>query len=642
LLPVLCVSRPDLGELQVHEDWCRLLIGGAHLLTNLTQNWTKCTHSCWFYRDGAAPCPSALGWVGLSGCSSKREAGPSQFRVLLTTELAQGVSEWSSGETTGAMLIQQPRASRGMSLVLVLMSLSLAGILCFGMASISTVQLRTSTAAENQEHARNLAESAVYLSIAKLNAGEDLGTTVKSVEVPLRDFPAGSLGAVSFDPTLSRRLGCHTSFSNFSSKTAQPSPDGISVPGETILLIGYGQCGQSKTQIECLFYRPAFPTSLSSEGPVQAEGLKLSSLVSGVQYKGPESLTPEHLRPADMHSNSTSDHAVVLTRNCFVSGDVSAVGKVDVLDGSQVAGETRRGAVEKIPTLDLAGIRNRLRANDAIPRQIGSVLPSLTDLNWYVEPLGSLSIQGDLSLDGGLLYVPGDLEVSGEITGRGAIVASGGIKLGKGTRLEGRDLVVVACGKDLTLKGSNSGEQFFQGLLYCGGNLNVSNLTVVGSVVSHGNTDLKNVNLIQTPLSVTAAFGAPVRTGNNDDMFFWHIDPVYDPVTKTTKFDYRMDIFYYAFQSVNTGSPHAQSFGKNLTEDEVMQRMLLDADQDFQAQDDVSSAKPILGSIVLRPLIKNYFDSLKKHGSYAVTFDLNRVLSPSQNSRILLWRRLEN
>lgn len=525
---------------------------------------------------------------------------------------------------------------RGASLVMVLLVLSLSLVVVFSLASFSIIQLRTSTGTEESDHARNLAESAIYMGIDKLCTQANYGLAKEHLDAPAADYPRISQGVLTFDPDQASALKMGTSFNNLGSKQNGISPDGRTVPGETALLVGMGKSGNARIEVECMYYRPSFPTGLHTGGTLTATGLQMAGLMPGVEFLGNlGSHPPQDLRPVDLHSNASLN----LGAGSEVSGDVSAVDQITLTNDAKVRGEVRPFvAPQLLPSLNLAQIRQSLIDDGIAPIPVGGSVGSIS-VNWYSESTTDLVINGDLNLDGGLLYVHGNVDVTGKVTGRGALVSRRNITIHQGSNLDMRTVTVLAADGDITLEGQ-AASKYFHGLCYSGGSLTASDMTVVGSLVCHGSTQLDNVDLVQTEVATSQVLGRPVRSSNNEDVFFWYVnrgEP--DPVTREPRYDYYIGIYIYAFTSVYDGAPDFQLAGKNKTRAQVEAEMLPFADVDYQAVDDVATGPVTPGSQFLAGPLSNYLNNLNTAGPTTLNFDLNRLLTPTQTSRIMLWQR---
>lgn len=523
------------------------------------------------------------------------------------------------------------------------MAIAAVSLIVFTLVGVCTLQLQLASGAEQREQAFNLAESALHLAIAEMVANGTYGTHSENVVVTCPDSPADSYGRVTF----AAGSGQRRSTNNLAVRTAVPG-DGRSVPPETAHLIGRGVWGAMRAEVECLFYRPSFPTGLVTGGNVTGSGLFLAGVAPGTPITASlASLPAEELRPADLHSNA-SGVAVNLEPECTISGDVGAVGTIQLSDDTTVRGEVRPGSPpQTVPTFDLGAVRARLAANNIIPQPATSSAGSQT-LNWFTESSGDLTVGGDLTLDNGVLFVNGVLRVQGILKGRGLVMATGDVFLARGSDLESRDVLALGTRGNLTITGQDQ-RHTFHGLLYAEGDLVASDLTVLGSIVAKRTAHLTNVRMLQTDVSSTLRFGLPMLHRNDDDALFWVVNPRLDEGTGEVRYDYYMALYLANGKDANdrAASLVGQDSGQNLTRDELMTAMLTFADSDWNPEQDPSEEGHVPGphvplSEILTGVLPGYLDGLTGAGTstFTVDFDLNKLLSEVERSRVLMWRRL--
>lgn len=531
-------------------------------------------------------------------------------------------------------------ARRGATLATVLLILSVSAVLVFSFASLTTVQLRTSLNLESKDHARNLAESMLYLGMDRLAGDPGFGRANQSLSLPLRNYPKDSQAALTFDAGQASALGIPQSFNNLNSKTPA-TVGGFRIPGESVRLVGLGKCGDTRVVVECLYNRPAFPTGLVSGGDLDATGLYLAGLIPGQPFNGNlGALTPDQLRPADVHANKNSAQAVKLDATSVVRGDVSTVGGVLIADGATIRGEVRtHTAPQQIPRLNITDIRARMAANNVQPNAVAGSNLAATTIDWFDQASSDLTIHGDLTLRNGLLYVTGNLVVHGKVVGTGAVLSQGSITIDQSSNATSSDQLTLAAHGNLHLSGVDPDNSFFHGLVYSDANINLERVTVVGTVVGHGDGKLENVHLVQTEVSSTLSLGTPMSFQNNDDTVFWKVDPVRNPLTGQVTYNYQWALYYAPWVTQNN---HGQYFigagsGQNKTRDQVVTELQAAVDGDYQAEQ--ASARP---SDLLMQQLPAYLDAITagSHGNYVVSLELNRVLAPSARARVLAWRRL--
>ena len=94
-----------------------------------------------------------------------------------------------------------------------------------------------------------------------------------------------------------------------------------------------------------------------------------------------------------------------------------------------------------------------------------------------------MTLNKGLELNGGVLYVDGDLAISGGVDGYGAVFCTGSMRVSGGGTLATDSLCALVAGGGLSISGAGADKTQFRGLVYSAGALNVSDITVVGSLV---------------------------------------------------------------------------------------------------------------------------------------------------------------
>lgn len=530
---------------------------------------------------------------------------------------------------------------KGMSMGTVLALLGACSAFLFAIAAAGIFSLRMEGAVGSKEQARHLAESAVHMGLAKLLEDESFGldrTPAATLTVPTDGYPAGSWGLLTFDPdTAGSKMRYST---NNIAVSTSVSGDQRVVPGNTVHLVGKGFCGGEVYQVECLFHRPPFPKGVASNGSIAAEGLTLLGLTEDSEFSGALSNLPEEeRRPAHLFANSSKPNGVVLGVGSNIYGNVGSVGGVSVQSGAVVMGEVRPGSLaQDCPDLDIGQLISKVESYTG-GSTIGGAVPTL-ELDWFRSAGGPLTIEGDLVLDNGVLTVRGDLRIAGSVSGYGAILVDGSVRVENGGSLDGVDNIAVAATGDIQLIGGGRSSYFFNGLLYSEQKIEVRDLTLLGTVVSNGPTDqqgmtLDNVNLIQRDVSTQFGVGVPFHHDDGDDGFMFWVQMIPGPDGETR---YNLTALY----TISSPSPTDPNDGgwetrvsfPGLTEDQVASQLVA-----FVADQDGNEELPVIASTT----VADYLDALKGDATseYVLSLSLNRVLTPIETSRILLWRRLE-
>lgn len=388
--------------------------------------------------------------------------------------------------------------TRGITLGTTLLVLALIVTLAFAVSSVMTANLQLTRAGQNRQTALNLAESALALATEQILARPDFGTNPGSpmTRVTLDSAPGGE-GVLSFTPSEVPRH----SLNNLTNPNGE-SVQGRVVPPFTAYLVAEGRYNGVVERVECMLRVPALP-ALACEGQLNSSGSLMVAAVETIDEVLPLVQDPNspHL-PATLASNEGSAQAIVLGTDTRVSGDVQAVGGIQllsaattVIDGSLLAYS------QEVPLPDVTLL-------DYDPVVMGG---AYVDLDWEpevnptfngrVRRSGDLNVTGDLNLESCLLYVDGDLTVSGGVTGRGAVVTTGDLFVNQAANLDNNHHLGLLAGGDLSLGGANRQSSYIQGIVYCQGDFSARGVTIVGVTVVKGNgqVNLQDCNLVYLP-----------------------------------------------------------------------------------------------------------------------------------------------
>lgn len=383
--------------------------------------------------------------------------------------------------------------------------LSLLVTLAFTMAGVLCTHLNVTNQRENRLLALDLANSAVARGIYELESNARFGEydqyTSKRQEILTVEHDGGT-GYLTFEQKNDQ--GLVASVNNLRFPGAVAAPDGRSVPAFTARLVGEGRVGGCTQRVEAMLKIPALP-ALASDGKVNCTGQVLVAAVERYDEVAPLVLSHDSPKlPADLAANASGSDAVTLGPGSVVTGDVQAVGKINLTDeSSRVLGELHTGGdPTPLPKLEISKFDPVL---DGRP---------YTKFDWTPDPnptfsgrlrrTGELTITGNLNLDSGFLYVEGDVSVEGSITGRGAVVTTGKLTVGNGALLDANNALALLAGSDLTLNGLDRKASFIQGVVYSEGTLHVNHVTVVGATICRSATatlEVNDANLIYLPNS---------------------------------------------------------------------------------------------------------------------------------------------
>lgn len=272
---------------------------------------------------------------------------------------------------------------------------------------------------------------------------------------------------------------------------------GRTVPDGTFHLVSTGYCrGQYRT-IECVVKKPPFPFGLATSGKIESPDPLVVRGVSTIQTL----IDGEEDRPGHILCNS-AEGVVIGARppnETFISGFVKAVGSINVAQPAVVLGGLRPDSdTSTLADIDIEAFKNE--GQPGVVRLLDDTYSESQEMDvmYYYEG-DTLTYQRNVQLNQAFLYVQGDLVVRGALTGEGLIVVNGDARFESGTVLSGANKMAILASGDITLIGDNN---FFTGLVYCEGNLNASNVTIVGNTVvnssnpSEGKAELENVGIV--------------------------------------------------------------------------------------------------------------------------------------------------
>lgn len=391
--------------------------------------------------------------------------------------------------------------NKGSSLITVIIGSGLLLMVLFTMAEAVIFHLQFANSLNTEHEARNLAQAAVHEALAELLTSDQYGRNSTPPLIVAGDGdPSRNYGIVSFvaDGRVPRSLNNLGSLNQITGST------GHGVPGNTVHLVGRGRSGSSERTVEVLFYRPPFPKAMSSSGPIVASNARVTGLKADTAYPPSD---PNNLVPGSLQSNSNKRGTTPAIKviNCQISGDVAAVGDVQVDAGSQVDGEIRmHGDPQPIPKIDVTARINDIKNADGTELLSGTI-PG-RKVGWYCGcPSGDLTINGDLDLENGVLWANENLTITGGVKGNGLVLCGGKVTIQKGCTLDADNLVALAAKGDVTLEGADRSDYFFQGLVYTNGNFSAEHLTVLGAVIAdssdptRGGLTLRDVDMVLQP-----------------------------------------------------------------------------------------------------------------------------------------------
>lgn len=406
------------------------------------------------------------------------------------------------------MVGMKRRRVRAAMLIQVLMMLLLITVLSAAVSSLIFVHLRWATHTDNQNRARNAAQSALNMAIARLAGDQEFAEDLvwqEGEERGILTFDATSGKPYSVNNTRSSvGVECWTGGANWG--------QGVVLPN-SCHLVAVGTCRNARYVAEANVAFPPYPYALASSGPVISEGV-LEVLGVDSFADAADGVSPSERREGHIVSNSSDASAVRLSSQAKVSGDVRAVGGVE-LGGATVEGQVKTGQqAADLPSLDIASYDPRrfddsynleLSPSDAESR--GVLEASL--LRVRVDTHGNtLNLNHGVKLDDGMLFVDGDVVIRGGVTGKGAIVATGKVTIYGASALEG-DSTAVVSGGGVVLDGQGLGVSKFQGLVATEGDFEADSTSIVGAYLAAGRDPVTQIGTSKMKLRDVHAVQVP-------------------------------------------------------------------------------------------------------------------------------------
>lgn len=457
---------------------------------------------------------------------------------------------------------------RGSALVTVLMVVALSTLFASALVGFAFFNLNTAVQTDSLAVARNLADTAIgeaayqILASGSTSADPSALATVTTYPTPgsllfslnSTGYPRVSVATVTVTPspsatdtgyamvTFSSTLGLPVSVNNLNSNNSTAGWGRV-VPGNALHLIAKAYYKSAVVQEEAIIYRPPFPYAIAAAGQVTTSG---QLLVAGIPSGSATSLSTTSFTasasatwlPADIGNNSSaSPYAMVLgsgAPSLLITGNVLSGGKVDLAAATNsVQGSLSQYSSNSVPIPTISASwfdpdnykGNATASATVIPHATISAgtsaayptsFPSASPILGWAKCNGDLYVDSQgLNLNGGVLYVNGNLTVQGGgIQGTGAIFTTGSVNVLAGSSSLSTDsLLALVSGGNITMSGAGTNSSNFKGVIYSGGNLSASNITLVGSYVSAGGSiALSNTVTIQAPDMETASVTPPTTT----------------------------------------------------------------------------------------------------------------------------------
>lgn len=411
---------------------------------------------------------------------------------------------------------------RGLSLQAVLMFTAILTVLVALMTSLFTMTLNFTQTFYNGESALNEAEAGIASVRARLGSNPEYGTT-GAEEFRGRITADAQDGEAWHLVTFKALSGFPVSTNNRSGANTTGSL-GRTVPTDSVHVVSTGYCrGQYRT-VEALFKQPPFPIALAATGKVHSKTpLVIQGTTSAGAYESGDEDRPGHLVCNSPDGVSILRGPAGPGIKTYISGFVRSMGPVTIEKPAEVRGGVHPMSEKmELPNMDLGKFRNQGAAG-VVNITDGTLPAQVMDVMYYCGH--DLVIEGSAELENAFLFVDGNLKVTGSVRGTGALVATGNLTIQNGTTLAGSNRVALLAGGDVDLRGNAN---FFQGIVYCRGNLSAKSITVLGNVILHsddpakGQATLDDVRLVSDSGSATMTFTATSSSEAKTQNDWWN------------------------------------------------------------------------------------------------------------------------
>ena len=419
---------------------------------------------------------------------------------------------------------------RGAGLATVLLVMAVLGTIALTLATTTTFHLRLSNRQSLGAQARNLSESVLAFAVDRLADQRSFGagTTSTAENITVQFSADAPTGRLTFHGPQATSWGMPVSVNNLEGDTAVVLADGRSLPPFSAYLVAQAEYGGVTKLMESVITIPKYKYALATSGKVVSNGrLLVASIEDGTDLSGGLSAVPaSDLKPGHLAALSTDQtvlDAASPSNATTITGDVVSGGSVTLGTYTNVQGSVLQNhEPEELPDIEVTdydpagwtgletiSTSSLTASSPANPVEMAGV--------WRRQ--GDLDVYGELDLDGGYLYVDGDLSITGGVSGKGSIFCTGDVNIGDASGFVSDNVQALVAEGDITISGGSSSSDrdnsFFTGVLFSKGGMNLSNVTVVGSVVNNSSAPnstltLNNVGLLSNPEKVSFDFGIPV------------------------------------------------------------------------------------------------------------------------------------
>ena len=208
------------------------------------------------------------------------------------------------------------------------MVIALCMVVAFTMTGSAVLDLHVSQNVLDYQRAKALAENAVAQALDSVMGAADKGT-LASFGTPTFQTTTTSPPTLSF-LTFASSNSYGFPASTLNTSQTQPTHDAFnnSIPPTSCELVGTGHCGAATVTVESLVSMPMYPYVVGVSSQFNALGSTTIARVNSLS-----NVSPSNYLPADVGSNSAASPAITLGAGSLVTGDVDAVGSVNLAPG---------------------------------------------------------------------------------------------------------------------------------------------------------------------------------------------------------------------------------------------------------------------------------------------------------------------
>jgi hypothetical protein len=366
---------------------------------------------------------------------------------------------------------------RGNTLIAVLFAFLLMLAVISSVASLAFLMQRAVDNDVRRSLARDLADSCIATALAKLRESASYGSAGERIEIaspdPVDSDASAYLTFAAGDP--------NKSVNNVLNDGAVEGLGGEPLPPHCALLVSVAKARGVEYRRVVVVGRPPYPHVVSTHGEFESSGgLMLGALRSLDDLK-------DGIQVADLRRGSLMSNGALR-----VSGSGTVVGDLRTAASGSVVGVTHVGSLEQgvgredVPVIKISEYDPKGKPEIIDFNAKGGAPPAgqLLNVAGLARYEGNMRLNQGLTLDGGVLYVDGDLTIAGGVRGTGAVFCTGKLTVTGGSSDLGSDsMCALVSGGDLSITGSGAESSQFRGLVYGTGDVKVSDITVVGSLV---------------------------------------------------------------------------------------------------------------------------------------------------------------